>query len=174
MDVLSVIQKFDQFLEENGHMTFEATIVGGAALTLLKLISRATNDVDILYPKQLPSSIRNAAEAFAKENHLPLEWLNCGPAESATYLPKGWDQRLENVFQGKCLRLVTLGRIELLMTKCWAYCDRERDLPDIVALKPTSSELDKIEAWLKPLDANPDWPSYVVKIFLSLRKECGV
>jgi hypothetical protein len=77
------------------------------------------------------------------------------------YLPELWLNRTKILFEGSALTLLTLGRLDLLMTKCWAYCDRSKDLEDILSLKPTVTELQVIEEWLKPLDGNPDWPSHV-------------
>ena len=170
MDIQDVALKFDQFLHDNDS-SFHAVVIGGAALSLLKVISRVTNDIDVLEPKTLPKKVDQLAKEFAISHHLPPNWLNCGPADVMDYLPKGWQSRTQKIFDGKNLKLKTLGRQELLMTKCWAYCDRERDLDDIIALRPSKDELIKIREWLKPLDANPQWPEYVDKIVAKLEKE---
>lgn len=59
-----VLNAFDEYLADRG-MAFEGTAIGGAALIVLGVISRATRDVDVLEP-QIPEGIRNAARAFAK------------------------------------------------------------------------------------------------------------
>lgn len=168
MEVVDVVKRFDEYLTARNY-TFEATVVGGAALTLLQVISRVTNDIDIITPGQLPAFIQKAAEDFAIDEQLPVGWLNCGPADVGRFLPVGWESRCRSVYDGVSLRLITLGRLEMLMTKCWAYCDRERDLQDIVALRPSAEEIDVIVQWLLPLDANPGWPAYVEKLFSALK-----
>ena len=69
--------------------------------------------------------------------------------------------RRHTVYQGRFLQLKSLGKTELLMTKCWAYCDRERDIEDIIAMQPSERDLENVTRWLKPLDGNPDWSTYV-------------
>ncbi len=171
MNIKEVIKNFDKFLHEHDE-SFSATIIGGAALTLLKVTSRTTHDVDILNPKTIPDKISQLSKEFAMKNNLPENWLNCGPADVVNYLPKDWEKHTRKVFEGESMELTTLGRKELIMTKCWAYCDRERDLDDIIALSPTKQELKETREWLKPLDANPGWPEYVDKAMTKLEQAC--
>ena len=172
MNVSKIIAEFDSFLGTE-HQEFEAVIVGGAALNLLGIVTRVTNDVDVIHPESLPDAIAHAASQFAKTKNIPEGWLNCGPRSIVEYLPVGWESRSVVVFRGKNLRLVSLGRQELLFSKCWAYCDRERDLDDILAIQPTPVELDAVVAWLKPLDANPGWPAFVEKMIGRLAQMAG-
>ncbi|MCB9228836.1 MAG: hypothetical protein H6618_04420 [Deltaproteobacteria bacterium] len=160
MNITAIIQAFDDFLGRQ-HQDFEGIIVGGAALNLLSITSRVTRDVDVMVPDSLPHQIAECAREFALQNNLPADWLNTGPADIVRYLPKNWQKRTQEIFKGKHLHLKTLGKKELLMTKCWAYCDRERDLNDILAMNPDKKDLEEITEWLKPLDANPDWPCFV-------------
>jgi hypothetical protein len=172
MDIKATVQEFDQFLFEH-QQAFSAVIIGGAALSLLKIISRVTNDIDVVNPKSLPLVVGQLAKEFAKRNHLPEGWLNCAPADVVSYLPKGWENRTEKIYKGKKLTLITLGRMDLILTKCWAYCDRQRDLDDLVAMSLTKEEIKKAHIWLKPLDQNPGWPDYVDQVMAALSKACG-
>lgn len=140
---------------------------------MLALTSRVTRDVDILDPPNLPKTILKFAREFAIKQNLPKDWLNTGPANVLNYRPDGWESRTREVFNGSGLKLRTLGAKELLMTKCWAYCDRERDFDDIVAMKPTKSQIEEILEWLKPLDANPDWPTFVEERMQELLSRVG-
>lgn len=171
MDIKKTIEAFDDYLAARGE-SFDAVIVGGAALNLLEVTSRVTRDVDVLKPNSLLKNIRTHAQAFASEKNLPKDWLNTGPADLVSHLPNGWETRTRTVFSGQSLSLSTLGREELLMSKCWAYCDRERDLDDIVAMRPTKNEIQKITEWLKPLDTNPQWPEFVEDRMQRLAKKC--
>ena len=65
------------------------------------------------------------------------------------------------------------GRIELLMSKVFALCDRGVDLQDCIALAPTALELDAILPWLEHQDANPEWPEYVRGVVADLRRRLG-
>jgi hypothetical protein len=171
MNVLEIVKAFDVFLEKY-HVHLDLIVVGGAALNLLEVTSRVTYDIDSL--QRLPEHVVRLAQEFAKINNLPIEWLNSGPEELAQHLPIQWKDRVQIIYKGLNLSISTLGRLELIMSKCWAYCDRERDLDDIIALKPTSVELDSIQNWLIPLDANPKWPDYVRYRIAILKKYCGI
>jgi hypothetical protein len=78
MNPIEVIKKFDLYLHKN-NMTFEAVVIGGAALSILGIISRQTQDVDVLDP-EIPSDIIEAAKLFASaeviaDTSLKENWL---------------------------------------------------------------------------------------------------
>jgi hypothetical protein len=151
--------------------------VGGSALVLLGVIGRQTRDFDILHP-ELPDEIAQAAREFAasmreKGMELTDEWLNNGPMQLSGILPEGWALRLRPIFEGRVLRLSTLGRADLLCTKLFALCDRGTDLADCIALLPTIGELAGIEHWLIQQDANPMWPEHVRSTLDDLRRRLG-
>lgn len=166
------IVKFDEFLSEKG-LSFEGVIIGGAALLVLEISDRQTKDVDCLYP-EIPPEIKKASEDFAKQfSSMMIEndWFNNGPSSLTQSLPAGWDKRLRLLFNGKCLKLETLGREDLLKTKLFAYCDRtDPDFGDLLKMKPTHQEIVNSTEWVKNCDANPQWTDHVVKMFLLLEK----
>ena len=167
-----ILQAYDQFLLEQG-LHLEAPIVGGTALNLLGYISRQTRDVDIIAP-ELSEAHRQASKDFAKTiPNLWEEWLNNGPASLADILPTGWEDRRQSSFQGKALRLQTLGRIDLLKTKLFAYCDRGTDFSDCIAMAPTIIELEDALKWVIQQDANPLWPDHVRNSFQALKQRLG-
>lgn len=170
------IAQFDEFLHQRG-LVFEAVVLGGAALGLMGIVSRPTRDCDVLHPA-LPEAIRVAAQAFAIErrklgHELDDDWLNDGPASLARSLPADWLDRVQEVFQGRAIVLKAPGRIELIMSKVFALCDRAVDLQDCIALAPTGPELDDILPWLEQQDANPDWPAHVRDVVGNLRQRLG-
>ena len=119
-----IIEAFDAWLEPRS-LRLEAIVVGGAALSLLGVISRQTRDVDILHP-ELPREVTEAAKAFASggaEAELDLNWLNNGPTQLADVLPDDWRGRVRVVFEGKAIKLSTLGRADLLKSKLFGLCD---------------------------------------------------
>ncbi|OFZ26728.1 MAG: hypothetical protein A2381_17210 [Bdellovibrionales bacterium RIFOXYB1_FULL_37_110] len=96
-----------------------------------------------------------------------------GPQELIKDLPKGWQERLQTLWNGKNITLQTLSRQDLLLSKLFAFCDRQIDLQDCVAMKPTLQELRECFPWVEKRDANPDWPNHVLKSFGYLSKELG-
>jgi Nucleotidyltransferase of unknown function (DUF6036) len=176
MDTVTILQSFDRYLAARG-LRFEAVIIGGAALNLLGIVSRATKDCDVLHPA-LPREIELAAAAFAKEttdsgSALDSLWLNNGPMSLTGQLPEGWQDRLQPAFNGVAIELRTLGRIDLLRSKLFALCDRAIDLGDCIALMPTAIELKLVLPWLEYQDANPDWPAHVRATLTHLARKLG-
>jgi hypothetical protein len=141
MRPIDTIEAFDLFLRDRG-LRFDAVVIGGAALSLLGVVSRPTQDIDILAP-EIPQEIHIAARAFAVEIRaageiLQDEWLN-----------------------GSALHFRCLGRHDLPCAKLFALCDRGIDLDDCIALAATSDELQNVLTWLQLQDANPDWPEHM-------------
>jgi len=167
----NILIQFDIYLSRE-NLTFEAVVIGGAALILTGAARRTTNDVDCLAP-EIPAAVKAAARDFALANpalELDTEWLNNGPASLTEDLPKGWAERTAPLFEGTALRLRTLGRLDLLRTKLFAYCDRQQDFGDCLALAPTDEELSECRTWVEARDAHPDWPAHVMVSFGALRE----
>ena len=159
-----ILEQFDKFLDEKG-LEFSAIVIGGAALSILGVITRQTQDVDVLDP-QIPEEIMEASKHFAKqfeieETSLKENWLNHGPESLKNYLRPNWRLRLAPLFYGKAIQLLTLGRVDLIGTKVLAYCDRGFDLQDCIDLKIQKDEMLEIIDWVRAYDTNPGWPNYV-------------
>lgn len=170
------LEAFDLYLADRG-LRLEAVVIGGVALNLLGIISRATKDCDVLHPP-LSGAVLEAARAFAAEvrkggETLQDDWLNNGPASLAPQLPPGWQERLQPAFTGSAIELRSLGREDLLRSKLFALCDRAIDLGDCVALVPTAEELRALLPWIEYQDANPDWPAHVQATLDDLAKRLG-
>lgn len=99
MKPLETIRKFDQYLKAQS-LSFKGVIIGDSALSILGVITRETQDCDVLDPN-IPESIQEAAKSFAKEQCLEHDWLNNGPESLKRDLPKGWRLRLQNLFEGE-------------------------------------------------------------------------
>lgn len=176
MKTRELLEAFDLYLARRG-VHLEAVVIGGAALNLLGVISRATKDCDILDPP-LPQDVVEASRAFASElreqgESLQEDWLNNGPASLAPLLPPRWQERLQAVFMGQALKLRCLGREDLLRSKLFALCDRGIDLADCVALAPTADELLAILPWLERQDANQDWPAHARTTLADIARRLG-
>jgi hypothetical protein len=176
MEPKKIIAQFDEFLSQRS-LHFEAVVIGGAALSLLDIISRQTRDCDILDPV-VPTDILAAADEFALAMRqsgkiLQVGWLNHEPASLSKLLPMGWRSDLQLVFKGQAIVLYSLGRKDLLRTKLFALCDRATDLPDCIALHPTADEIQEVLPWVQAQDANPDWPRHVVAVLADLAARLG-
>jgi hypothetical protein len=170
------IEAFDRHLVGLG-LRFEGVVIGGSALALMGVVQRPTRDFDILVP-EVPAVIASAAQAFAKEQRaagveLLDDWLNNGPSQLGDVLPTGWRQRVQRIFEGRSLVLSTLGRSDLLKSKLFALCDRGTDLPDCVALAPTSHELAEALTWLEKQDGHPEWPAHTRATLADLARRMG-
>jgi len=158
-DFRAILPDFELFLANKG-LSFEAVIIGGAAMQLMGLTERVTKDCDVLSPK-IPSDLKEASKEFASQHGLSEEWLNNGPETLIRDLPSGWEQALTPLYEGKNLKLFTLGRLDFIRSKLFAFVDRGIDLQDLIKLKPTMAEIDELREWLSERDGNPDWPKYV-------------
>ncbi len=170
------IEAFDRYLAERD-LRLDAVVLGGAALGLLGIINRLTEDFDVMYP-EIPRAVAAASRAFAAErtragDALDDDWLNNGPMSLAGVLPAGWQERLEPLFRGVAVHLHTLGRADLLRSKLFALCDRALDLADCIALAPTAGELAALSEWVEHQDANPDWPAHVRATLEDLGRRLG-
>ena len=170
-----VITLFDKYLKKN-NAKFEAIIIGGAALSIMGVINRLTNDIDFLDPN-IPEDIKRISVEFAQKfPDLKLDpdyWMNNGPRTLIRDLPKDWRNNLLKIFDGESLKLWTLGRLNLLRTKIYACADREIDYQDCLALKPTTLELDECKEWVLEGDMNPLWAKRVEEVFKRLKKDLG-
>ena len=176
MKPTEIIPRFDEFLADRG-LTLEAIVVGGTALALLGIILRETRDCDVIEP-ELTGDIREGAQTFAIEMRsqgviLRDDWLNNGPSTLAPLLPEGWRNRLQPLYQGRAITLLSLGRPELLLSKLFALCDRGLDIGDCIALAPTSEELTEAEAWIAGQDLNPEWPQHVRSTLEDVARRLG-
>lgn len=167
------IALFDNYLYARAKF-FEAIIIGGAALNVMDIINRQTKDVDFLDPN-IPDDIKLLSIEFAKANTiLALDadcWINNGPRTLIRDLPTGWRNNVQKIFDGKSLKLWTLGRLDLLRTKLYACADREIDYQDCIALNPTREELLSCKEWVLLGDANPLWEDRVQEVFDRLAKD---
>lgn len=169
-----IIVSFDSYLAER-NLRFEAVVIGGAALIAMGVTSRLTKDIDCLDPV-IPAAIKQAAQDFRTDNpslRLWENWLNNGPISLVDDIPELWRKRVITIFEGKAIVLRTLGRLDLLMTKLFALCDRQQDIDDCVALAPTAQELDQCLGWLYERDGNPYWPENVRLSLKKLATEIG-
>lgn len=168
-DFREILPIFDRFLTSR-NVSFEAVIIGGAAMQLLGLTERVTKDCDVLSPK-VSDELKEVSREFARENGLSENWLNNGPETLIRDLPPDWQKNVVPLYQGKNLKLFTLSRIDFIRTKLYAFLDRGIDLQDLKSLNPTKAEIEEVRGWLTERDGNPDWSEYVEVRLSELAKE---
>lgn len=158
-DFKELLPKFEKFLADR-LLSFEAIIIGGAAMQLMGLTDRVTKDCDVLSPK-ITTELKEASKEFAKEHGLSENWLNNGPETLICDLPADWQKNVVLLYEGKNLKLFTLSRLDFLRSKLYAFIDRGIDLQDLMKLQPSKVEIEELRDWLKERDGNPEWPEYV-------------
>lgn len=141
-------------------------VCGGAALFIKGFMSRGvTKDVDVfaiaqedgqghlqlVKKKPLPDYLLKEAKIVANDFGLPADWLNEGPADIMDLgLPEGLVSRLHKIEYGPKLTAYFLDRIDQIHFKLYAGTDQGHDsrhIADLIALKPTSQELEVAARW---------------------------
>ena len=164
-------------------------VVGGTALNLLGVISRATQDVDVIAaatsrgraapieikpPDPLPRTLTRAVATVARDLGLPNDWLNTTVASQwVTGLPSGFASRITwKAYGGLWVGLA--GRYDLIFLKLYAAADdvgpTSRHFKDLVALKPTPADLDAARAWIATQDPPPAVAQAVAQVIAHVRQ----
>jgi hypothetical protein len=163
-DVENILSALGEQLEDLLKESLEILICGGSALNVLGLVQRATEDVDVLaYVRRdkggkvslvkaepLTDELVAAAKKVARDFNLPEKWLNPGPASAVDLgLPDGLMERVITRKYGKKLIAHYLGRYDQIHFKLYASVDQGagKHLDDLLALKPTSDELENAARW---------------------------
>jgi len=166
-----------ELLEERGESA-ELLVIGGGALLLHGLSSRATIDLDVLARRNatrwaqsqpLPPFLVQAAADVSKLKNLGATkqpWLNAGPSGLFRMgLPDGWETRLTPKTYGPLI-LQLLSREDLIPLKLWAATDlltperRPRDVGDLRLLQPSVNEWRAAVHWCMKQDGTPDFLKY--------------
>jgi hypothetical protein len=142
---------------------FWLVVCGGSALLAQQIISRATEDVDILAIRDydggvdgafpLPISLKEAASQVAEELHLGGNWLNSAASlhfPDLRLLPPSIWQELETRDYGHFLKISFVTRSGQIQLKTYAALNRSKphDLDDLRALAPTSAEAETSVRWV--------------------------
>jgi len=159
-------------------------VVGGTALNLLRVVERATRDVDVIAtgtlqpngpptdiqpPAPLPKALTDAIATVARDLGLPSDWLNTTAAgQWQTGLPPGFASRVTWNRHGG-LWLGVAGRLDLIYLKLYAAADDtgpgSRHVADLVALRPTAEELAGARAWISQTqDPSPTMAATLEKV----------
>jgi hypothetical protein len=171
MDTTRVFKALNDELGKR-NATREFYICGAAAMIAMKIIRRATEDVDVLKPV-IDSELKAAAESVASNLQMNSNWLNNGPIALSEELPESWEDRCIEVFLGSHLHIRSVGRSDLICMKLYAACCRMDDVPDLVALKPSDLELAGAKVWTLDRDGSEIWPRIVDECLAEVRRRLG-
>jgi hypothetical protein len=97
MRPIDTIEAFDLFLRDRG-LRFDAVVIGGAALSLLGVVSRPTKDIDILVP-EIPQEIHIALAPTLAELENVLTWLQLHDANP------DWPEHVRNTIADVAKRI---------------------------------------------------------------------
>ncbi len=138
-------------------------VCGGSALLAQRVISRSTNDVDVLALRDgdggldgafpLREALKEAAAQVAEELRLSGNWLNSAASlhfPDLRLLPASFWQELDTREYGDCLKISFVTRPGQIQLKTYAALNRAkpRDLEDLRALAPTSTESEAAIRWV--------------------------
>lgn len=185
-EIRSLLARLGELLEAR-RQGAALVIVGGAALNLMEVVSRRTVDVDVLaigtvrldgppvtvmVPERLPPEVLEAAARLSRDLGIPADWINTVvTASGALTLPPGFAERVQWE-QLNGLWLGIAGRWDLIALKLHAAVDtdvRSRHFADLLALTPTTEELDTAVAWVRSQDAGPGFSALLDQVTQHVR-----
>ncbi len=149
-------------------------ICGGAALILQGITrdGRITKDVDVLAP-EIDQALKEASVQVANDLGLYPQWLNTDAKSLLKDLEAGWESRTFEIYKNTNLHVSSISRKDMIFAKFYAYCDRGRDLSDLIDLKVTLDEIKKASERTMDKDGNLRWPALVLEKAAELKKELG-
>ena len=162
---------------------FELVVIGGSALLALRLVDRATRDVDLLAIRRgsnlvpadpLPETLLEAVAEIARDFSLPLDWLNAGPSSLLDFgLPSGFESRLERREYGGFLTIWLASRLDQIHFKLYAVTDQGpgKHEQDLRALDPAPSELLDAARWAITHDPSSGFRQELLHALASLGVE---
>jgi hypothetical protein len=168
-EIEKVLTAFAEQLAELGAGNLAILVCGGAALNVLGYVSRTTQDIDVvavaeetrngvLVLKKLTAfepAVIQAAQKVQRDFALADHWLNLGPASMMNLgLPKGLLERVQTRKYGRFLTVHYLSRYDQIHFKLYAVADQAagKHLDDLLALKPTSAEIESAARWCMTQD----------------------
>lgn len=118
----------------------------------------------------LPTFLVRAADTVGHFLHLPVGWLNNGPASQFQMgLPDGLAARLHQVVFGRKLTVYYIGRFDQIYFKTFASVDRGGyHVSDLKAMNPTDEELLGAARWCMTQDVSSEFRLLLKEMFNAL------
>ncbi|MCD6588447.1 MAG: hypothetical protein J7K88_07840 [Candidatus Fermentibacteraceae bacterium] len=174
-------------LQFKGADPVRLVVCGGSALIALNLVTRSTNDVDVVAmvsengelfsPVPFPEILAEAVDEVATLLELQTDWLNYGPSSNSgglfqTGLPDGLLQRAHQSEYGDYLQVFFIDRRDQVFFKVFAAADRLGvHVDDLVALNPTSEEMEAAALWCITHDPSDGFRGILISMFKELGYE---
>lgn len=160
-DALSLL---GEVLRARGEPPLHLVVSGGAALLAAGLVTRVTNDVDVIARRgevdgevfaahPLPAQVKEAVADVARELDLRPNWLNAATGalmiDLARFPPDFLADTVEKEY-GPNFKITYIGRPGQLYLKFYAAVARDepRDLADLRAMRVTPAEALRIGIWM--------------------------
>lgn len=135
-ELLNALQRLGSLIPDKTQIV----IAGGAALILGGYVDRGTVDGDVVYSDPPLTQLRSSIVQVAREMGLSDDWLNDGVKAFGDVLPEDFEQRTDRIGSFGNLRVLLLGRIDLILSKF--YGGREVDFEDLDVMRPTDAEIE--------------------------------
>ena len=182
-EIETALRALSEQLKVEGVGRLEMVVCGGAALNVLGYVRHPTKDIDVvafveknkdgrtvlIKASPFGDTLVSAASRVKRDFNLPEDWLNPGPTSVMDFgLPEGLMDRVKTRTYSKNLIIHFLSRYDQIHFKLYAAVDRgRRDVhySDLVALNPTSEELEKAARWSMTHDVSEPY-KLVLKDFL--------
>lgn len=168
LDIKGALNLLNFYLKKKDQ-TRAFTICGGASLFLQGITTRTTRDIDIV-GEEIDEVLSEAALLVAKDLGLKPKWLNAEPKSLARDMKPDWEERIFLIHQDSHLKIFSISRADMVFAKFYAYCDRQKDIEDLVSLNVTLNEVNDASEFTKLKDGHPLWPKHVEEQAKKLRK----
>lgn len=171
LDINGALELLNFYLKKSNQQR-SFTICGGASLFLQGITTRTTRDIDIV-GEEIDQSLSEAALLVAKDLGLKPKWLNTEPKALAHDMKEGWEDRIFLIHENSHLKIFSISRSDMIFAKLYAYCDRQKDIEDLISLQVTDDEINEAAEFTKLKDGHPLWPNHVDDQKMKLRKRMG-
>jgi len=171
-----LLSALSEQLSLSGH-EYDLIVIGGSALLALGLVSRSTQDVDVVAltgsagldeALPLPKPLVDARARVARDFDLPEDWLNSAAAADMLRLglPEGFTKRLTRREYGPSLTVRYASRLDQIHFKLHATVDRAggKHFSDLQALEPSHTELLAAARWTRTHDPSEGFLSVLTEV----------
>jgi len=180
--ITEALATLGDLLAERGEAC-DILVIGGGALLLSGLITRPTEDLDVVArlidgglvaAQPLPEFLLTAIVEVGEALGLEPNWLNAGPAGMVKFqLPEGIEARWStHSFASLTVRVAS--RWDLVHFKVFAAADywpgKTKHTQDLVSLRPTLTELAAAEIWIKTQDSSQGFLPILQDLLRALRE----
>ena len=138
-----IMKKAFTLLDQRIEKDLTLILGGGGCMILAHGYPLATTDVDAIPLQASFDEIDPHIKAIAREMGLPGDWLNPYFSSFTHLLPRDYQVRLIAVFVGRYLKVMGLGREDMLIMKCFAH--RPKDLGHARALIKAGVDINMVE-----------------------------